>query len=141
MKSLDVKKVEKFEQVYLPCFSLSIEEEPISTLYSDVTVADDGTKMSAGSQSSRIALTGQLEPSSVSTLDLDDEPDWPQLTSPPSQDQPATPITAFSNSLLVSGDFIFAISDQELEVNHIEPALVLACPIRRNREWTMATRK
>ena len=37
-----------------------------------------------------------------------------------------------TNSVMVNDDFIFAVTDQELEINHVEPALVLSALVIRD---------
>lgn len=48
-----------------------------------------------------------------------------------------TGVVTKDNTIIITGEFVFAINDQELEVNRIEPTFLLAAQVTKS-EWERA---
>lgn len=73
-------------------------------------------------QSSKLALSGQLNNRELFDINYEDNEDWQLLQHPVSKGS----LVVGTGSVKVNDDFVFAVTDQELEINHIEPSLILS---------------
>ena len=121
MKSIRASNVEKYEQVIMPSFKLQDQNQELPRTMSHVKISegDDGLQVRGGVQSAEIALISGSRPSTGS------------LKHDHADSSAATPgenkgVVIRDRTIVINDEFVFAVNDQDLEINHIEPSFVIA---------------
>lgn len=112
MKDINPEQIKKLQSLTIPSFKLSIENQPVSSDLTSLKIQeDDGLKISGGNQTADIELISGL----------------------PARGAPRQSL-AGPDEAIINEPFIFALYDQELELNQIDNALVLAVQVETS-DW------
>lgn len=131
VKGIKASNIEKLEEVLLPSFKLKDENQEVPRGMSHIKIneRDDGLQMKGGLQSTDITLVSGSRPLMGSlTSELNN-----QQQDPASRDS----IAIRDQTIIIKDDFVFAVNDQDLEINRIEPSLMLAAQVTKS-DWHKA---